>query len=119
MKTPAKYTRQSAWRERNPWARLVEWARRRCNGKHTRADTRKRYAGVECTITADQAHVRWDEANAGAMSKPTLDRKDSTKGYTFENCRVIEHSLNSRLPHVAKLLDEMLPDGSECCPYDI
>ena len=36
------------------------------------------------------------------MKKPTIDRKNSWKDYTFKNCRYIEHELNSRLQSPGK-----------------
>jgi hypothetical protein len=37
----------------------------------------------------------WFEYNAGNMIKPSLDRLDSTKDYTYSNCRFIEYKLNA------------------------
>lgn len=110
-----KLSKQARYKLRCPWVRLVEYARRRCNGRHTRKDTNERYRGLECTITAGQAEVLWWDAGAQHMVCPSLDRKDTTKGYTFENCRIIEKDLNSRLAwdkNVATTMDRLLPD----CP---
>lgn len=107
-------TKQARYKERKPWVRLVEYARRRCNGKHTRPDTRERYRGVPCTITADEAEILWDRAQARHMICPSLDRIDSRKGYTLENCRIIERDLNSRLAwdkNIATTLDQLLPES--------
>lgn len=109
MKRQDKYAAQSAWRKRNPWARLVEWARRRCSDPEHKSA--KNYDGVKVTLTAKEAKALWDRDGAAAMRTPSLDRKDATLGYTFDNCRVIEKSINERLPHDAALRAEIDGEG--------
>ena len=98
-----KHRRQAAWRKRNPWARYVEWARRRCA-------EREGYVakGIKCDLTAAQLKVLWGRDGAAQMKKPSLDRVDSDGNYTVSNCRFMEHLENSRLPHggFAAELDE-------------
>ena len=100
MKQRGKYARQLAWRKRNPLVRLVEWARRRCNKPQER--DRKFYEGIKVNLTGEQAKVLWERDGAATMKTPSLDRKDATKDYTFDNCRIIEKSLNERLPHLSE-----------------
>lgn len=98
--------RQKAWKARNPWARYVEFARRRC--RDTKHRDYKFYGakGVTCDINAKEAKLLWERDNAAAMACPSLDRIDPELGYTFANCRFIEKHINERLPHDAELREE-------------
>lgn len=97
-KTPKKYAPQIAWRKRNPHIRLLEFARRRC--KDTKHRNFKFYDGVKVTLTGAEIKAIWERDNGASMKTPSLDRIDPCGDYTFENCRVIEKSLNERLPHM-------------------
>lgn len=104
--------RQAAWRKRNPWARHVEYARRRCTDPDNKDWKHYGAKGIKVTLTAKEAGVLWARDNAAALREPSLDRIDPAKDYTFDNCRFIEKKLNERLPHDAELqaeIDEELP----------
>ncbi len=53
------------------------------------------------TLTAKEARVLWERDGAAALKVPSLDRLDAAGPYAFWNCRVIEKSLNERLPHLS------------------
>lgn len=103
------YARQSAWKKRNPWARHVEHARRRCTDSRHKDYANYGGRGVSVDMTAKDARVLWERDGAAAMREPSLDRIDRDLGYTPANCRFIEKSLNERLPHDAALRDEATP----------
>lgn len=111
-----KQDRRAAWKERNPWARHVEYARRRCTDPKAKSYPSHGAKGIRCFLTAKDAALLWKRDGAAEMKKPTLDRKESSKHYCIHNCRFIEHWLNSRLPHDASLAaedqgaPELLPD---------
>lgn len=50
--------------------------------------------GIKCRITAKELKRLWFRDKAYLMKKPTIDRKDNNKNYTFQNCQYIEHRLN-------------------------
>lgn len=106
MKKPNRYQRQSRWRARNPWARHVEWARRRCTDKKKKDYQFYGAKGIKVRLTGKEAAKLWERDGAAAMVKPSLDRKNSIIDYTFDNCRFIEHALNSRLPHDFELREK-------------
>lgn len=101
MKKRQEYARQSAWRERNPWARHIECARRRCSDVKNKDYKFYGGKGIKVNMTAKDARALWERDGAATMKKPSLDRVDSSKDYTPENCRFIEKSLNERLPHMS------------------
>jgi hypothetical protein len=78
---------------------LVEWARRRCNRPQER--DKKFYEGIKVNLTGGEAKMLWERDGAASMKVPSLDRVDSSKDYVFDNCRIIEKSLNERLPHLS------------------
>ena len=103
-----KESKQARYKARCPWVRYVEWARRRVKGKPGQNSTQSNpdhytERGIVCTLNAAQARVLWERDGAAAMKRPSLDRKEATLGYTFENCRFIEFNINVRLPHDAGL----------------
>lgn len=109
-KRKADYSRQSAWRKRNPWCRHVEFARRRCTDTKHRDFSFYGGKGIKVELTTAEARVLWERDGAAAMRTPSLDRIDPEEDYTVANCRFIEKSLNERLPHDAALRDEVTPD---------
>lgn len=86
------------WRKRNPWARYVEWARRRC----ACTDPKKWWPfygakGIQVRLNAKDLQVIWFRDEAFKLKKPSLDRINPDKDYTPDNVRFIEFKLNSRL----------------------
>ena len=106
-----RQSRQAAYKARKPWVRLVEWARRRCNDTNQDGPNYWHYQakGIICDLTAAQVEAAWKRDNAHLLKRPSLDRKDATKNYTFDNIRVIEYMTNIRMPHNAALADETTP----------
>ncbi len=90
-------TRQDRWRKARPWARLVEWARRRCNDKASKWYPYYGARGITCMINAADVKVAWDRDGGGQLKRPSLDRIESSKGYTPGNIRVIEFNCNARM----------------------
>ncbi len=64
-------------------------------------------------LTGREAKILWERDGGAAMKTPSLDRIESSKDYTFDNCRVMEKSINERLPHDAALRAEFLGDDSQ------
>ena len=88
--------RQREYERRNPWVLHLEHARRRCNSPKQRYFKYYGGSGIRCLLTVDDVRALWYRDNAGAQTKPSLDRKDSTKDYTFDNCEFVELSENVR-----------------------
>jgi len=90
--TPVERRRQS--RKMKPWARSVEYARRRCTDRGYHAWKFYGGRGIKCTLTREQAHQLFLRDEAQLLEKPSLDRIDPDGDYTFENCRYIELDKN-------------------------
>lgn len=84
------------FKQRNPWSITFRHIYTRCNNENH--DSYKNYGakGVKCLISRDELKALWIRDRAGEMKKPSIDRRDSSKDYTFDNCRYIELSDNSR-----------------------
>lgn len=70
----------------HPWAKYWQWSK----GRSKRLQR-------EHTLTVDECRILWNRDNAVALMRASLDRIDPRKGYTFDNCRFIELSLNISL----------------------
>lgn len=86
------------WRKENPWARFVEWARRRvrCTDPH-KWWPYYGAKGVEVKLTAKDLEKVWKRDGAHSLKRPSLDRIDPAGHYEIGNVRFIEFDLNSRL----------------------
>lgn len=108
--------RQSRWRRRNPWARYVEWARRRCRDPRHRDYQWYGERGIECRLTARDLKAVWFRDRAWTLDKPSLDRIDPDGHYEISNVRFIEFWANSRAPHEP---GPPAPRPSEPIPEDL
>lgn len=81
----------------DPWKVSLSYIRGRCSAKGTKTKAYKHYSsrGIKCRITASELKKLWIRDNAESMSQPSVDRIDSSKDYTFENCRYMERRQNS------------------------
>ena len=72
--------------KQNPCKIHLLQARNRCRARGTRYFRE----GIECVLTINEVKMLWNRDKAGLLYYPSLDRKDSKKDYTYENCRFIE-----------------------------
>lgn len=54
----------------------------------------KCYRNIKNLITPQEIKVLWFRDKANLMKRPSLDRKNSKKNYTFKNCRFVEFNDN-------------------------
>lgn len=54
--------------------------------------------GIKCFLTKEQIKELWFRDKAYAMKRPSIDRIDSKRDYTFDNCRFLEHEDNCGKP---------------------
>jgi len=76
---------------KQPWKKHFQYIRNR-----SRSSGRKRYFGIEVSITELDLKKFWFRDNASSLKRPSVDRIDNERGYTKDNCRFIELSGNSR-----------------------
>ena len=75
-----------------PWIRTYYYIRQRCNNPKRRGYGAK---GIKCLITKEELEELWVTCEADRMDRPTIDRINNNKHYTFENCRYVELKLNA------------------------
>jgi hypothetical protein len=68
------------------------WVRHRFN-----AIARTKRNGRSMELTIEEIKTLWFRDNASQLTRPSLDRIDNDKGYSFDNCRFIELLENIRL----------------------
>lgn len=107
-----KHARQARYKQRKPWVRLLEYARRRCSDPKAKAWPSHGAKGIKVFLTLAELETVWKRDGGDKMVKPSLDRRESDKHYCIHNVRIIEHYLNARLPHDAALRAEDQGDPS-------
>ena len=70
-----------------PWMLHLKWAKWRCRNTKNKNYYLK---GIKCFLTKDQIKQLWFRDKAYNLKKSSIDRLDSKKNYTYENCRFIE-----------------------------
>lgn len=79
------------WLKNNPWFKHYHAAKCRClpSGKYGKR-------GICFFMTVPEFKKLWLRDKAHLLKFPSIDRKDSSKHYTFENCQFIELDDNRR-----------------------
>jgi hypothetical protein len=52
--------------------------------------------GVRNLLSIEDLRTLWERDHADLLSKPSIDRKEASGHYSFDNCRFIEHALNAK-----------------------
>lgn len=81
----AKKYKLKAYKER-PWLRHLHYARSRCFNITDRYTQR----GIKFLLTEPEIKYLWFRDKAWLLKKPSLDRINGFKNYSFDNCRFIE-----------------------------
>ena len=91
-------------KEKYPWKRFLKLIKQRCNDFNK--DNYKYYGlrGIKCLITFEQLKNLWYRDKAYLLKKPSIDRKNNNKNYTFNNCQFIEHKENSVKRDMSKII---------------
>ena len=92
------------YRKKYPWKATLGNIKQRCNNPNFTFYQYYGGKGILCLITEEELKKLWFRDKAWLMKKPSIDRKNSNKNYTFKNCRFIEKSTNSaRVDQTSKL----------------
>ena len=87
------------YKKEHPWERFLKHIKSRCNILTHK--TYKYYGGkgIKCLITMSDLKKLWFRDKAYNLKRPSIDRKDTNKDYTYDNCRFIEFSRNCDWRH--------------------
>ncbi len=76
-----------------PWGRVYKNINMRTSGK----EHKYKRKGIKTYLSLDDVKYLWIRDKAHLLKKASIDRLDNNGHYTLDNCRIIEHSENSRL----------------------
>lgn len=82
-------------RKQKPWLVNYYSAFARCNNPKHEKFVLYGGRGIKFLLTKKEIKELWFKDKAWLLTKPSLDRKESYKNYTFDNCQFIEHKINS------------------------
>lgn len=111
MKDRREYQRNYSKGLKGRLVRCYNHMYQRCNGNHIGY---KRYKGLDVLSRDDfynyslndkdylRLHSDWVNSNYKRGLCPSIDRIDSSRGYTLDNIRWVTHSENSRLGSVSR-----------------
>lgn len=89
--------RTYAFNAAQPWYRNWQSAKQRCNNPNSSGYEFYGGRGISCELSKFDVRFLWDRDNAAGMKRPSLDRIDSDKNYTLDNCRFLEADKNGLL----------------------
>lgn len=104
-----------------PWKRFLKLIKQRCNNPNHSAYKYYGGKGIICLINYEDLKTLWFRDKAYLMKKPSIDRKDSNKNYTFENCQFLELSINSAKRNIEGMIKSILQydlEGNFIKKYD-
>lgn len=78
-----------------PWKRILSGIISRCTNKNNKRYDRYGGRGIICLITEEELKELWIRDKAHLLKQPSIDREDNDGNYEFNNCRFIEHAVNS------------------------
>jgi len=78
------------YHKKYPWIKTYFYIQGRCNNKKSPYCKN----GIKNYLTKKDLKYIWFRDEGIKMKSPSIDRKDSRKNYTLENCRFIERSEN-------------------------
>lgn len=93
------------FRARNPWYDLYRNAKRRCEDPKQKSYKYVGGRGIKFRMSMQEVIELFIRDDGYSLECPSLDRKDASKDYTFDNCRVIEKHINERIPHEPDLAE--------------
>lgn len=85
-----------AFHERKPWYRCWQQAHQRCENPNDSSYKFYGARGIRCHLTQADIEKLWKRDKAEAMERPSIDRIDSLKDYTLDNCQFLEHRDNCK-----------------------
>jgi hypothetical protein len=100
-------------RKLQPWLKSYEWARRRCRDSSRESYDHYAGKGIKFHMTPTDFKHLWFRDEAYLMKRPSIDRIDSERDYTYDNCRYLELSDNCSRKYNTCHCKVLLPDHAE------
>jgi len=83
-----KYDKQ--YRKNHPWIRVYYHISDRCNNPKSLSYDMYGAKGIRNLLTLEEVEYLWKRDKAYTLKQPSINRKNSTKDYTIDNCEFIE-----------------------------
>jgi hypothetical protein len=82
-------------KSKKKWLLHWKWAKERC--ERINAPNYGHYGGrgIKFLLTKEEARLLWERDKADQLTQASLDRIDRNGNYESDNCRFIEHKINS------------------------
>lgn len=87
------------WVKNHPWDSSYNRARIRCIDLNHKAYKWYGGKGIKFLITKEEIEEIWFRDKAYLMKKPSIDRLDANKDYTYKNCQFLELRDNVQKMH--------------------
>lgn len=85
---------QRKFQTQKPWYSHLMSARQRCRNPNASGFSHYGGRGIRCHLAPNEIQAIWERDKAHLLRSPSLDRIDSDKDYTKDNCRFIEQRDN-------------------------
>ena len=82
------------YRKLYPWLRSYNNAKQRCEVPTSISYKNYGAKGIKFLMTKEDFKTLWFRDKAHLLTVPSIDRLDSKKDYTFDNCHYIERRVN-------------------------
>lgn len=92
LKDELEKTYRKDYNNAHPWLKTYRNIMKRCNNPKHKGYKYYGGKGIKCLLTPSQLHFLWKRDRADKLKSPSIDRRDSSKDYTHQNCRFIEWS---------------------------
>ena len=86
---------QEKYHQTKPWMKHLIYARQRCNNPNNTGYKWYGGKGIKCLLSNNEIKFLWLRDKAYGLLQPSIDRKNSNKDYTLDNCQFIEKLQNS------------------------
>jgi len=85
-----------------PWIKHYNKAKQRCTNKNNNRYYCYGQRGIKFNLTQEEIKELWFRDKAYLLNRPSIDRIDNDKNYTYDNCRFIELSENLKKSNIER-----------------
>lgn len=96
--------KQRIRRKKNPEYQILATIKTRCKNPNREDSKYYHNKGIICELTIEEIKLLMIRDNYYELKKPSIDRINHNKDYTFDNCQFIEHKENSRKDNIISVI---------------